>query len=296
MILRMHQRFDRNRIPFMLKRFSLAMIIAALSMIDSLAHPKPMPPDTVDWSRGVVVTHVLSRVQFDGRGTPVDGESGTAISLNRGRNDAYRKARDRAVENMVRLIKGIRVDSDTMLSDLLEQSDTAQKRIVSVIESRMKVRESPADFATSACRAELKIGDLLHAVPYSYPGDDFPVRIDNPIPTSYTSLIIDARGLNIEPMILPSIYSEEGLEIYGRYYVDIRYAGRHGIAAYAHDEDEAMKIKGAGRHPYYTVAVKEMKGCPVIADRDIRRIFSSGDTVGQLKRCRVIFIIDKKKK
>ena len=42
--------------------------------------------------------------------------------------------------------------------------------------------------------------------------------------------------------------------------------------------------------------MKEMKGCPVIANRDIRKIFSSGDTVGQLKKCRVIFIIDKKKK
>ncbi len=280
----------------MLKRFSLAMIIAALSMLDTLAYPKPLPPDAIDWSRGVVVTHVLSQVQFDGRGTPVDQESGTVISLNRGRTGAYRKARDRAVENMVRLIKGIRVDSDTVLADLLEQSDTAQRRIVNVIASRMKVREYPADFAASACRAELKIGDLLHAVPYSYPGDDFPVRIDNPIPTSYTSLIIDTRGLHIEPMILPSIYSEGGLEVYGRYYVDIRYAGKHGIAVYAHDEDEAMKIRSAGGHPYYTVAVKEMKGCPVIADRDIRKIFSSGDTVGQLKKCRVIFIIDKKKK
>lgn len=280
----------------MLKRFSLAVIIAALSMLDSLAGAGAPPSDAVDWSRGVVVTHVSSQVQFDRRGTPVDQESGTVVSLNRGRTDSYRKSRERAVEKLVRLIKGIRVDADTTLADLLEQSDTAQRRIVNVIASRMKVREYPADFAASACRAELKIGDLLYAVPYTYPGDDFPVRIDNPIPTAYTSLVIDTRGLNVEPMILPSIYSEEGLEVYGRYYVDIRYAGKHGIAAYAHDEDEAMKMRTAGSHPYYTVAVKEMKGCPVIADRDIRKIFSSGDTVGQLKKCRVIFIIDKKKK
>ncbi len=57
-----------------------------------------------------------------------------------------------------------------------------------------------------------------------------------------------------------------------------------------------MKLRAAGGRPYYTVAVKELKGCPVLADRDIRKIFSSGETVGQLKRCRVIFIIDKKKK
>ena len=63
----------------MLKRFSLAMIIAALSMLDSLAYPKSLPPDAIDWSRGVVVTHVSSPVQFDGRGTPVDQESGTVF-------------------------------------------------------------------------------------------------------------------------------------------------------------------------------------------------------------------------
>jgi hypothetical protein len=296
MILRIHHIFETNRIYFMFKRLSLAMIIAILSLLDSLAHPAPQLMDVVDWSRGVVVTHVSSKVQFDGRGTPVDQDSGAAVSLNRGRTDAYRKARDRAVENLVRLIKGIRVDADTMLSDILEQSDTAQQRIASVIAARMKVREYPNDFASSACTAELKIGDLLHAVPYSFPGDDFPVRVDNPIPTSYTSLIIDARGLPVEPMILPSIYDENGLEVYGRYYVDIRYAGKHGLASYAHNEDEAMKIRAAGGHPYYSVAVKEMKGCPVLADRDIRRIFSSSDTVAQLKRCKVIFIIDKKKK
>ncbi len=280
----------------MYKRLSLVMIIVALSMLDSPAQVKPMPPDAVDWYRGVIVTHVASQVHFDGRGTPTDRESGTVISLNRGRVDAYRKARDRAVENMVRLVKGIRVDADTMLADLLEQSDTAQKRIVNVIASKMKVREYPAGFDASACRAELKIGDLLHAVPYSFPGEEFPVRVDNPIPTNYTSLVIDTRGLHVEPMILPSVYGEDGLEVYGRYYVDIRYAGKQGLASYAYNEDEAMKIRAAGGHPYYTIAVKEMKGCPVIADRDIRKIFSSGDTVGQLKRCRVIFIIDKKKK
>jgi len=208
----------------MFKRFSLAMIIAAFSLLDSMAHTGSLPPDTVDWSRGVVVTHVSSRVQFDARGTPVDQESGAVVSLNRGRTDAYRKSRERAVENLARLIREIRIDADTMLSDLLEQNDTAQRRIVSVIASRMKVREYPADFAASACTAELKIGDLLHAVPYTFPGDDFPVRIDNPISTSYTSLVIDTRGLKIEPMILPSIYNEDGLEVYGRYYVDIRNA------------------------------------------------------------------------
>jgi hypothetical protein len=280
----------------MVKKLSPVIMIIALAMLDSPAQPKALPPDAVDWCRGIVVAHVVSKVDIDRRGTPVHQESGSVISLNRGRDNAYHKARDLAVENIVRLVREIRIDVDTMLSDLLEQDETAQRRIANVIASRMKVREYPTGFAESTCIAELKIGDLLHAIPYSYPGDEFPLRSDNPIPTRYTSLVVDTRGLHVEPMILPSVYNENGLEVYGRHYVDVRYAGKYGIAAYTNTEDEAMKSRTAGEHPFYTVAIKELKGCPVISDRDIRKLFSSEETMGQLKKCRVIFIIDKKKK
>lgn len=282
----------------MVKRLSLIMIITALSMFDVTARVKPGPDDSVEWGKGLIVAYGTARVPISERGKPLSDEDGDAavISLNRGRAEAYRKAREMAMTNMVRLVKGIRVDADTMLADLLEQNDEARSRIVAVMSGRVKAVEYPVDFATSGCRAELKIGDILPAVPYSYPADEFPSRIDNPIATDYTGLIINAKGLPVEPMILPSVFSEEGLEVYGRYNVDIRHAGKHGIVAYAHSEDEAMKLKAAGGHPYYTVALKEMKGCPVVADRDVRKIFSSRNTVDMLKKCRVIFIIDKPKK
>jgi hypothetical protein len=196
----------------------------------------------------------------------------------------------------VRLAKGIRVDADTTLEDLLEQNDAARSRIVGVINGKVKVCEYPVDFVTSGCRAELRIGDILNAVPYDYPSEEFPTRLDNPIPSRYSSLVIDTRGLRVEPMILPSVFSEEGLEVYGRFRVDIRHATKYGIVAYATSQEEAMNNRLAGDHPYYTVALREVKGCPVIAERDVRKILSSPFTVDQLKKCRVIFIIDKMKK
>jgi hypothetical protein len=278
------------------KRISLATIIIAFSLLDSSASVKPLPSGAVDWSKGVIVAHGECRVTMSAEGLPVDHDGGAVISLNRGRVDAYRRARERAVENMVQLVKGIRVDADTMLADLLERSDAVQMRIVNLIASRVKAREFPMDFATSGCRIELLIGDLLPAVPYTYPSDEFPYRIDNPIHTNYTGLIIDMRGLNVEPMILPSIFNEEGLEVYGRHMVDIRHATKYGIVAYADSHDKAMKNRAAGDHPYFTMAVREIKGCPVLADRDVRKIFSGTGTMEQLKKCRVIFIIDKTKK
>ena len=93
----------------------------------------------------------------------------------------------------------------------------------------------------------------------------------------------------------PSIYNEEGLEIYGRYFVNIRYASKYGLVTYVHSENDAMKKRMTGRHPCFTIALKGMKGCPVISNRDTRKIFSSRKTVEKLKKCKVIFIIDKEK-
>jgi len=280
----------------MIKRILLVIVICAFALIDSTARVSTLPPDAIDWTKGTIVTHGAFRLNIDDRGMPVNEDGSAKISLTGGRVDAYRKARERAIQGMVRLVKDVRVDADTTLSELLERSDVFQSRIVAIINGKIRARGFPVDFATSGCRAELRIGDLLPAVPYTYPGEEFPARIDAPVPTVYSSLVIDTRGLPVEPMMLPSVLNEDGLEVYGRFFVDIRNAGRYGIVAYAHGEDEAMKYRAAGDHPFYTVALRAVKGCPVIADSDVRKIFSSPQTVEQLRKCRVIFIIDKKAK
>jgi hypothetical protein len=277
----------------MFKRLSVLAAIMPVLIINFLADSAVQPKDIVNWTNGAIVSYGMYRVTLNEGGTPVDEDSGSAISLNRGRTASYRKAREQAFESMSRLVRGIRVDADTMMTDLLEESDIVQSRIVNIMRSRIKLSFFPVDFYTSGCRAELKIGDLLPAVPYKYQVDDFPARIDNPIPTDYTSLIVDVRGLGIEPMILPSIFNESGLEVFGRHYIDIRHATRFGIVSYAFSENDAMKSPRAGDHPYYTVAVGGLKGCPVLSNRDIRKIFSSNRTLEYLKKCRVIFIIDK---
>ena len=277
----------------MFKRLSVLAAIMPVLIISFHADSAVQQKDIVNWTSGVIVSHGRCRVTVNEGGTPVDEDKSSAISLNRGRAASYRKAREQAFESMSRLVRGIRVDADTMMTDLLEESDIVQSRLVNIISSRIKLSFFPVDFYTSGCRAELKIGDLLPAVPYKYQADDFPARIDNPIPTDYTSLIIDVRGLGIEPMILPSVFNESGLEVFGRHYIDIRHATKFGIVSYAFSENDAMKSPLAGDHPYYTVAVGGLKGCPVLSNRDIKKIFCSIRTIEYLKKCRVIFIIDK---
>jgi hypothetical protein len=277
----------------MFNRSSALALIIPLTIMFSRADSAVQMKEAINWSRGAIVAYGMERIALREDGAPVDAVGGKIISLNRGRAASYLKAREQALGRMTLLVRGIRVDADTMLTDLLEENDVVQSRIARIIKDRMKFSFFPIDFYTSGCRAELKIGDLIPAVAFKFPGEDFPSRIDNPIPTDYTSLIIDVRGMKVAPMMLPSVFNENGLEVFGRHYVDIRHATRFGIVGYALSEKEAVKSPLAGDHPYYTDAIGEMKGCPVIANRDVRKIFSSVQTVANLKKCRVIFIIDK---
>jgi hypothetical protein len=275
------------------KRLSIIALIASCFFAESAAQQNQHPEAGVSWTKGIIVSRGTFQIRLMEGGRPEDPVTGSVISLNRERIEAYLAARDRAMQGMADMIRDIRIDPDTRFDDLLVKSDEVQSRVADLIAQRVRYTEFPVDFFTSGCRAELVIADLLQAVPNTYPANDFPTRIDNPIPTDYTGLIIDARRLGIEPMILPSVFDENGLEVYGRYNINIRHAMPSGIVRYVYTDDEAMKSPVAGSHPYYTIALGKLKGCPVISDRAVRKIFSSAKTIEELKKNRVIFIIDK---
>nr|MBP8084258.1 hypothetical protein [Spirochaetota bacterium] len=67
---------------------------------------------------------------------------------------------------------------------------------------------------------------------------------------------------------------------------------REGLVTYCFSEKEAEKNKKAGDSPYFAPAVRGLKGNPVILHRDIKRILSDPRSILNLKKCRVIFIID----
>ncbi len=248
----------------------------------------------IDWIKGTIRSYGISEIRIEKSGQPYSYIEASPISINRARMMGYSRAKDYAVENLVSAVKGIRVDYQYRLIDLLEKNYLVKKRLTNFIEHRLKMKKYPVDFYRSGCSAEMKIKDLIEVIPYNFPEREFPVIYFNPIATKYTSLIIDTRNLNIKPMIFPSVYNEDGLEIYGRHYISASFAGKYGVVKYVFSEDEALKDRRAGEHPLYTVALKNIYDSPVISNRDIKKMLSSKENLKRLKECRVIFIIDRK--
>ncbi len=248
---------------------------------------------SVNWTKGHILATGKASIEVEERGAPVDYDDGTEIAINRARSDASARAREDAFEGIIASLKHIRLDSRQDFAGLLSSDETMQGRLSGLLGSRLVLKEYPADFYSVRCEARLSMGDLIASLPFEFPQHEFPLIDDTPLASDYSGLIIDARGLGIEPMVFPSVLNEDGLEIYGRIYIDGRYASRHGMAAYCYTEDEAKAHRRAGRRPFYTVALKNMNGSPVISDRDAKKILASRASRNNLKKCRLIIILDR---
>jgi hypothetical protein len=248
----------------------------------------------INWSKGFIITTVTASIHIEPNGIPTDYYSGNNISLNKARIEAYNRAKAEAVENIMSAIKTIRIDSDRTLLDFIKEDKYTQKNIARILYDHIAYKEFPSSFSTSACEAKLKFGEIIASLPYNFPFHDFPAMENIPIETAYSGLIIDGRGLKLETMLFPSIHDEDGMEIYGRIYIDSHYACKKGIVSFCYNEYEALKHPNAGTKPYFAVAIKSINGCPVISENDKRKLLSSKITINNLKKCNVIIILDKK--
>jgi hypothetical protein len=248
---------------------------------------------SINWTRSFISATGRSEATVAPEGAAIDPEDGRTLSINGARSDTYRRAREASLENLLRAMRTIRIDPDRRLSDFLQEDDSVRRRLSEKLAEETRFRRYPAGFMASECEARLSFGGIIGSLSWDFPAIELPVIDDSPLKTDYTGLIVDGRGLKLEPMLFPSIYDGDGVEIYGRTFIDSRFALKHGLASYCHTEDEARALGRAGDRPYYSVALKSMNACPVISERDARRVLAAQSTRNSLKRCRVVIILDR---
>ncbi len=251
---------------------------------------------SINWTSEVITTASTAKIRINREGQPLNVDTGVPTSLNRARQAAYRHSLKNAMEEMASSIQHIMVDPGTSMGTLLRRETHTQLQLAELIQQRSKSRIFPSGFSTAKCELSIPMGELLYAIPYTFPDRDFPNIWGDTVPTEYTGLIIDARGLGLQPMLLPSLYDETGREIFGREYIHSPTAVDRGTVAYCYDEDEAMRHAKSGGRPFFTVALRAMRGCPVIASNDAAKVYSSPDTRNNLKNCNIVIIIEKEEK
>ena len=115
--------------------------------------------------------------------------------------------------------------------------------------------------------------------------------------TPYTGLLIDVRGLGLQPSIAPRILSAEGHVIHGVATVDRSLATDYGVAGYDDDIDRAYtseRLGGEEAHPFVvraTATAGRYAGDAVLDDFDVVQVLQADEVGDFLRQGRVTFLL-----
>ena len=107
----------------------------------------------------------------------------------------------------------------------------------------------------------------------------------------YTGLIVDCRGLGLQPVMSAVIKNTNGTKIYGHKNLDIDRIIREGLADYIIDEESVGR---AGDNPLVVraVAVEDFNSNPILSIPDSNRVLIENYATKFLKDMKVVFLFD----
>lgn len=219
---------------------------------------EPVPGGVIDWGARVV------RARGFGVLDPADE------NLSRARLMAERAAVVVAQRNLLEIIKGVRVDSDTKVENFVTRYDVIYTRVEGVIKGARQTGPARYDSAAGIVEVELEVAldgpqsvadALLPALgPQS---GELSAQVSPAVREffrQYSGLVLDAGNTGLKPALFPKIYDESGnllldtRELY-------RYTGSTGQAVlnYITRLDEILSRPEFARQPL-VLKIKEVRG------------------------------------
>ncbi len=253
----------------------------------------------IDWERGVAIA--------EGLGVPSSKANNQALK----HASALRAAKLDAARNLLELIKGINLDSSTLMSDAMISSDVVRTQIQGKVRGLRPIGQ-PRYFSdgTVKIRLEARILDTIPQAliqkelakkptpPPLEPLEVQPVapskkKID--VATVYTGLVIDATGLQTRPAMSPKVYDDKQNIVYGIANVDRSFFQKYGMASYVKNQDSALNNDRVQGNPLLIKAIgmagKHQTDLLISSD-DAHALRQMEKTQSFLREARVIIIID----
>ncbi|MBI4400743.1 MAG: hypothetical protein HY581_03835 [Nitrospirae bacterium] len=244
------------------------------------------PTGNVDWTKGIVTA--------TGLGSPPPN----AVNAGQARAMAERAAFLVATRNLLEVVKGIRVDSATLVENFIVSSDVIKTEVSGFVQGATVMKKQVHPDGSVEVMVGMKLtGDLLNALMPKETGGGSPlVQPGQASPgTAFTGLIVDARGTGVRPAMAPKIRNEEGREVYGSAYVDRQYAVEQGMVGYLKDLAAAETHARVTDRPLLVKALKTdgpNKTDLVISNSDAQILHGMKEHLSFLEKARVMVVLD----
>jgi hypothetical protein len=241
---------------------------------------------TIDWTTGSATAKGISA-------PPAKPED-----MAQAQAQAKRTALIAAMRNLLEIIYGIRIDSHTVIKDLVLKSDVTRTQVEDYLQGVADI----AYMSEGPVEATVTVGLRDRFANLFLPESIKPIQTieqEGALPRSqggvYTGLVVDARGIRAKPAMSPKIVDEGGNELYGSSYVSRDYAVAQGMVGYAKDLAAAQENDRVGPSPLIIKGIRTAAtgvSDIVISDADAAKIRREGENLSFLKRCRVMIILD----
>ncbi len=170
---------------------------------------EPVPGGAIDWGAGVV--------RARGSGVIDPGDPNPA----RARLMAERAAVVVAQRNLLEIIKGVRVDSDTKVENFVTRYDVIYSHVEGVVRGARQVGPAKFDSLAGIVEVELEVNltgpqsvaDALNPAFTPAPTAQPPTTASAAVREffrQYSGLVLDAGNTGLKPALFPKIYDEDG--------------------------------------------------------------------------------------
>ncbi|MBP6914688.1 MAG: hypothetical protein KBB93_01130 [Syntrophaceae bacterium] len=232
---------------------------------------------------------------------------------------ALRAAKEKALGDLMEIVKDIQVDSTRKIKDFMMERQDINAQILDFVQRDAMVSDQqylPDGTAEIKLRVPI-YGNLTRIILPASITEVEDVKLPAVVSPSDTSasppaahktapripptslmhsgIIVDARGMGAKPAMAPKIFDENGKEVYGYSSVDREYAVRQGTVVYTRDIVSARTNQRVAANPLTIKAVKTDatgKTDLVIGNIDAQRIRGTIQETILLKQCRVIIVLD----
>lgn len=230
-------------------------------------------------------------------------------SLSRSRAQDTLTARDAALADALRTlsmaVRQVRVSANSRVSNYILKSDDIRLKLDGVIKNAEVIEEKLLPEA-GIYRVIIQVplvgaGSVSEAVGVA---SESAVTIERtrdphapgaPAPpgATYTGLIVDCRGLDLNSSPSPKLWSEQGEEVFGTILVSADFLQEQGIVSYPRTFRDAQSSARVGPRPLVVRAYRcrDTTRCePMLSRSDVQRIREANSDSKFLERCAVAFV------
>jgi len=271
-----------------MKRFSCLFIILFCGAVTAHAAELFQDSGVIEVIGHGEVNWTSRLIRSRGSGAPnLDSQNIAVVRLG-----AERAAKMDAMRNILEVIKGIRISSDTTFGDQMLKSDLINAKVEGLVKGAKVVGTKYFSDGAVDIIVEMPLFGPLVNLALPPTGEHEYVSGTRKIASG---LIIDARGTSFLMALAPRVVDEGGSEIYGPAKVDNQVALREGVVSFFRSPDEAKKSGRVGDDP---LVVKAQRVEPpnssnlVVSKSEAGRLQEPGADLTFLRNGKVAIVVD----